>query len=234
MKGRVVNAQELYDVLQRRMPKAFRYATANTLNKLAYEGRLKIGQVVKLDMTERSKGFVRASTRYIKTRPVAIDSQRAYFGTVDIPRATAWIEQPKAGIDKRKRQWLRKARGKGGRGTVQGKYRFMSGRQVLNLSELGGRLERLFKQMYHFDWYGRPVLIGKNDYNIAPGVVTFTKQRKKIKLQRLANWDKNKRVKRVDVMGKAWNYLGNRPARYLLMFTVRQMKRELARYLVKG
>jgi hypothetical protein len=234
MEGRVVNAQEVYDILERRMPKAFRYATANTLNKLAFEGRLKIGQVVKQDMTLRSKGFVRASTRYKKTRPISIDSQRAYFGTVEIPRSTAWIEQPKGLTDKRDRQWVRKARGRGGRGTVFKKYRFLAGRQIMNLSEAGGKLDRIYRRVYHFAWYDRPILIGKNDYGIKPGVVALKKRRKKMKMIRLANWNKNRRVKPVDIIGNSLKALGNRPTRYLMMFTMRQIKREMARYLVKG
>jgi hypothetical protein len=120
--------------------KPIQYGFGITLNSMAYKTMLNWREDIAEDLTVRNKTIVKSMTGYTRAKfNLPINSQKAYVRTKTKRRFTGWIEQPTAGVDKRKRKWTDEARiGKSNKRQVRGKYRFKPGKSIPEISRAGG------------------------------------------------------------------------------------------------
>ncbi|MGD9212281.1 MAG: hypothetical protein PVI90_15980 [Desulfobacteraceae bacterium] len=231
-----LNEKEVMDVLAYHLPKAQRYAMADSINRLVYLGYREIETVVAVDLTRRNKGFVSRSRGYKKTRgTIPVDSMIGRYRTLSLPRSTGWVEQDTGGIDRRKRKWKRSARGKGGYGTVKPKYRLKKGAHIVDMKRIRerrlGYLMRVIEGRKYFD---RPVSIPYDNANNLPaGLVVFKKKYRNVNKKRMreimyiADYERNRHVEKVDIIGRAWKRVENYGVRRIVFKNIKKQLRHI-------
>ena len=105
------------------MPKAFPKIVASYLNTMAFEQRIANKKSLEQKLTIRDQRFLNNSLRVEKTRPVNINQQIAYSGSIRWQEGTGWEEQQYGKKPERKHAITTSARGGNFKAKTLPKYR---------------------------------------------------------------------------------------------------------------
>lgn len=131
-----------YKIMMRdEMPQVFRRVIADYINTSAFTHRSLNLKNMHNKFTIRDERFLNSSLRVETTRPVPINQQIAFSGSIKRERFTGWAEQQLGTAPKRKRTILPAARA-GGTGKAKPKARLRPGNQIYKPSQ--------FKNNYQF------------------------------------------------------------------------------------
>lgn len=116
--------RKFQDLMGNEFPKGFKRVTAEYLNTMAFEQRKENKKNLEQQLTIRDQRFLNSSLRVEKTRPLPINQQIAYSGSIRWEGGTGWKEQQTGKRTERKHATTPSARGGNKRSKVLPKYRF--------------------------------------------------------------------------------------------------------------
>lgn len=105
------------------MPKGFQKVVASYLNTMAFEQRTANKKNLEQKLTIRDQRFLNNSLRVEKTKPVSINQQIAYSGSIRWQEGTGWEEQQTGKRPERKHAITTSARGGNFKAKALPKYR---------------------------------------------------------------------------------------------------------------
>ena len=115
--------KKFHQLIGKDMPKAFPKITASYLNTMAFEQRTANKKSLEEKLTIRDQRFLNNSLRVEKTKPVSINQQIAYSGSIRWEGGTGWEEQQYGKKPERKHAITTSARGGNFKAKALPKYR---------------------------------------------------------------------------------------------------------------
>jgi hypothetical protein len=128
------------------MPKAFPKIVASYLNTMAFEQRTANKKNLEQKLTIRDQRFLNNSLRVEKTRPVNINQQIAYSGSIRWQKGTGWEEQQYGKKPERKHAITTSARGGNYKAKTLPKYRLNKANPVTP-SQYQGKFQFMMRDL---------------------------------------------------------------------------------------
>jgi hypothetical protein len=195
--------------LYKQFPKEFARASANVINKQAFDMKDNyLPKAISDLMTVRSPGFIKSSIRYTKSPPRSdINKQVSIVGTIEKNNFTGLKEQELGTKTERRKKIDIAARGRKWKDKVKSKFRLKPGKRVYKRSDFDNVTIPQFLQIMNNKQYRRELFMIDEHYdNLKRGTYIINS---KGKLIRIYSTEGNLQPKRIYFMKAALKRIKN-------------------------